>query len=667
MAFSIPEYNERIIANPESRPQINLNLPKELSDTSHIDRMANKISNFKKEETEVLLDMKKERDNGIVNEFMNIYNTERIAKITELKEKYKGGNAQGIVDEYKKWQDDYYTSHIGFSSQNEDGTLYLENNEQVTMAKEELAKNLPSEINTLSTYAATELEDYKKNQFTARVQFAADDLSDERDLNNIALGIGNLNDMVNSFYAGESDEFKKYTAGKLANEALSVNVANMIAVGSTDEELNQAEQMLKSDVVYNNLTPKTRMELEEKLLEKRAKLLGAKTAASGEKKAKATGEALAYGDIDALPEDATNIQKAAFRQGYLEAKEKIFNTDKQHNQQLAKGALSLMSKMIDGNEVTQEDIKQTAETHQLLPDELNYLVKRAGHILQGNIDAVLAANEYFGAIQKSEEDSLITGGIKDVLLEYPEFSEIEATIMDELDDTLESKEVTNYSADNSALRAIYRERNRQQIATNALKEVQSIINNISDDVYDDISIPLVEADEISQTNPMAAKLILNTLAEKAKVDDFYLKNKSIETEVENNYAFYSGASKPNGMDYKNFRERVAKALIELPKDSGKSVTDVATEIYLQRAKGVTAYDKLSITLEKAKFVTHTKEEKEESTPAELRFKDIMDLLDNDMYDKYNLTKEAKALIAKHLLSDRVAIAETYLRSLEYDD
>lgn len=667
MAFSIPEYNERIIANPESRPQINLNLPKELSDTSHIDRMANKISNFQKEETEVLLDMKKERDNGIVNEFMNIYNTERIAKITELKEKYKGGNAQGIVDEYKKWQDDYYTSHIGFSSQNEDGTLYLENNEQVTMAKEELARSLPSEINTLSTYAATELEDYKKNQFTARVQFAADDLSDERDLNNIAMGIGNLNDMVNSFYAGESDEFKKYTAGKLANEALSVNVANMIAVGSTDEELNQAEQMLKSDVVYNNLTPKTRMELEEKLLEKRAKLLGAKTAANGEKKAKASGEALAYEDIYALPEDATNIQKAAFRQGYLEAKGKIFNTNKQHNQQLAKGVLALMSKMIDGNEVTEEDIQETANMNRLLPDELYYLTGKTRNILNGNLDAVLDAQEYFGTIQKTEEDSSIADGIKDVLLEYPEFSEIETAVMDDLDDTFESNEITNYSADSSALRAIYRERNKQQIATNALKEVQSIVDNITDDIYDDISIPLTEAYEISKTNPMAAKVIIETLAEKAKVDDFYFKNKSIETEVENNYAFYSGISKPSGKDYINFRERVAKALMELPKDSGKSVSDVANEIYLQRAKGATAFDKLYITLEKAKFVTHTKEEKEESTPAELRFKDIMDLLDNGMYDKYNLTKGAKAVIARHLLSDRVGVAETYLRSLEYDD
>ena len=106
MAFSIPEYNERIIANPENRPQINLNLPKELSDTSHVDRMANKISNFQKEETEILLDMKKERDDGIVDEFMNTYNTDRISKITELKEKYKGANAQGIVDEFKKWQDE---------------------------------------------------------------------------------------------------------------------------------------------------------------------------------------------------------------------------------------------------------------------------------------------------------------------------------------------------------------------------------------------------------------------------------------------------------------------------------------------------------------------------------------------------------------------------------
>jgi hypothetical protein len=233
MAFSIPEYNERIIANPESRPQINLNLPKELSDTSHIDRMANKISNFQKEETEILLDMKKERDDGIVDEFMNIYNTDRIAKITELKEKYKGANAQGIVDEFKKWQDDYYTSHIGFSSQNEDGTLYLENDEQINSAREQLAKGLPSEINTLSSYAATELENYRQNQFTARTQFAVDDLADERDVNNIAMGIGNIYSMVNEHYKGESEEHKRYVAGKLVNESLTVNIADMIASGET--------------------------------------------------------------------------------------------------------------------------------------------------------------------------------------------------------------------------------------------------------------------------------------------------------------------------------------------------------------------------------------------------------------------------------------------------
>lgn len=343
MAFSIPEYNERIIANPESRPQINLNLPKELSDTSHIDRMANKISNFQKEETEILLDMKKERDDGIVDEFMNIYNTDRIAKITELKEKYKGANAQGIVDEFKKWQDDYYTSHIGFSSQNEDGTLYLENDEQINLAREQLAKGLPSEINTLSTYAATELENYRQNQFTARTQFAVDDLADERDVNNIAMGIGNIYSMVNEHYKGESEEYKRYVAGKLVNESLTVNIADMIASGETLDQLNLAEQMLKEGVVAKNLTNKTKATLSEKLREKQMKILGKMLAnkGSGSGSGKGSGKANSFGAMVAYA-DANGVGP------YLADFEEYLSTlpEAEQNKEKAK-ALATFNKEVD--------------------------------------------------------------------------------------------------------------------------------------------------------------------------------------------------------------------------------------------------------------------------------------------------------------------------------
>lgn len=376
MAFSIPEYNERIIANPESRPQINLNLPKELSDTSHIDRMANKISNFQKEETEILLDMKKERDDGIVDEFMNIYNTDRIAKITELKEKYKGANAQGIVDEFKKWQDDYYTSHLGFSSANEDGTLYLENDEQIKSAREQLARNLPTEINSLSTYAATELENYRQNQFTARTQFAVDDLADERDVNNIAMGIGNIYSMVNEHYKGESEEYKRYVAGKLVNESLSVNVADMIATGETLDQLNLAEQMLKEGVVAKNLTNKTKATLSEKLREKQMKILGKMLAnkgsgsGSGEGSGKASsfGAMVAYADangvgpyladfeeyLSTLPEPEQKKQKAKALATYNKEVDTINTTGVKNDQRAIDSDISVVFRNRHGGATNDE-------------------------------------------------------------------------------------------------------------------------------------------------------------------------------------------------------------------------------------------------------------------------------------------------------------------------
>ena len=307
----IPEYNERIIANPEARSSVNIKQPSEFSDVSYLNRINTNLSQAEREQAKVMFDMKKDRDQGIVNEFLNQYSMARTEKLNELKEKYKGANAQGIMDEFKRWQEDYYTSHVGYSDSARDGALYLENKEQMKGARDALLKSAPSDINSLSLYAASELESYKKNQFNARVEMEAMDLAGETDADNIANKIAMLSENIDDFYGDQSPEFKAYTKRKLIDQAMTTNIANVIGSIDSTDSANMAYKYLDSiskfmsGSIYNDAKNKIDAKYAAELGKNRA-LKGSK--GSGSKggnfttRAQAEGKSAAYIET---PEEAS--------------------------------------------------------------------------------------------------------------------------------------------------------------------------------------------------------------------------------------------------------------------------------------------------------------------------------------------------------------------------
>lgn len=673
MAFSIPEYNDRIIANPESRPQQNLSLPKPLTDTSFIKNIGDTFSDFKKEEMNILVDMKKERDTGIVNEFMNNYNTDRVAKITELKEKYKGGNSQGIIDEYKKWQDDYYTKHIGFSSDNEDGSLYLENDEQVKSAKEQLARSLPSEINTLSTYVASELEEYKKNQFTARVQFAADDLSDERDLNNIAMGIDNLSYMMKDFYKDQSPEFQKYMVGKMADEALSVNVANMIAVGDTDEKLDQAEEMLTSKVVNDNLTPKTRMDLEEKLFEKRAKVLGSSLASGSKKGYSNFGEALAHADPVSMEKynKLDNRGKQLALNSFITETAKINGEYKKTNRDMLSLSLEIMQRVREGQNVSQEEVEQMSLASGLLPSEMQGIfeviedVRFAADFVDGMDGLEFIQNTADASEQDKKLFSVdrIKKSYKGTIPEEVKPKKfrlknkmVASFYKKETDETDVLSEEDIVSLDKNVV--------KQAVAFENLSADQEVVNQIKNGDYDVVEM-FKRIAEMSDQNPKHAGIALDYMIETEKARAFYIKNPDAEDSLKRIYKTFTSEKYDfeDAEDWDDFKQRVALKKIS-PAYANKTIQEVGYEVFDDRASLSTPKDCLMETLRKARRIDQSKSKDENEklkTPAEFFEGQIRILLDGDEYKKYDLTDDTKDILAKMLARRQVAEAETFFR------
>lgn len=225
----IPQYEQRIIANPAKRTQVNLKEPETFRDLSSLQRQTKSIEKTANLAGDIYYDMKKQRDQGIVDEFTNQYNVEKINKVNELRAQYKGANSTKIVDEFSKWHNDYLATHLGIGQDAGKDTLILENDEQIEGAKRALADDLPTSINSLSSYAATELSNYRNHQFEGKIYGLADKLSKERDANNIGAYISTIEGSMASHYAGESAEYINMQSKKTISSALTTNVRNDMA------------------------------------------------------------------------------------------------------------------------------------------------------------------------------------------------------------------------------------------------------------------------------------------------------------------------------------------------------------------------------------------------------------------------------------------------------
>lgn len=222
----IPQYEQRIIADPARRTQINITEPKEFSDTAHLNRMTKQGLDTATEFGEAYLEMKQQRDKGIVNEFGNIYETDKANKVAELRSKYKGANSTKMVDEFSKWHNDYLATHLGLGHEAGKDTLVLENDAQIEGARQLLANDLPTSINSLSSYAATELNEYAKNQFDGRMFLLQDKVSKERDENNLGIYVSSIKNGMADYYSGQSSEYIAMQSQKMIGSALATNVRN---------------------------------------------------------------------------------------------------------------------------------------------------------------------------------------------------------------------------------------------------------------------------------------------------------------------------------------------------------------------------------------------------------------------------------------------------------
>lgn len=236
----IPQYEQRIIASPAKRTQANIKEPETFRDTSSLNRVTKKMGQTAELAGDVYLDMKKQRDQGIVDEFTNQYNVAKIEKVNELRNQYKGANSTQIVDEFSKWHNDYLATHLGIGQEAGKDTLILENDAQIEGAKKALDDDLPTSINSLSSYAATELNNYRNNQFEGVIYGLSDRLSKEQDIDNIFALESTIRYKMNTHYAGESQEYIDMQSKKITSKSLATNIRNNMA---TDPELSMMKML----------------------------------------------------------------------------------------------------------------------------------------------------------------------------------------------------------------------------------------------------------------------------------------------------------------------------------------------------------------------------------------------------------------------------------------
>lgn len=182
---NIPQYTQRFIAEPAKRTQFNVKEPSTFYDTKHLERQGKIMTDLSKDAAKAFIQMKKERDEGIVNEFMNTFTLDRNLKLSELREKYNGKNAHDIIKSYNEWQEQYLIDHRGINREEDDNSLYLENEEQVAAAKIQMRKDLGRLINSLSYYSATQLGEYTDAQYKARINQLMFNGAKERNLENL--------------------------------------------------------------------------------------------------------------------------------------------------------------------------------------------------------------------------------------------------------------------------------------------------------------------------------------------------------------------------------------------------------------------------------------------------------------------------------------------------
>lgn len=222
----IPEYTRRDNAQPMQRGGMNLNVPAPLSrPDGGIGGVGQKALKLSSELVDVFVNMKERRDDGIVSAFMNQYDKDSTAKLIQLKDKYRGQDAHRVMTEFQKWRDEYISQHSSYDKDSaKEGVVYLENAPQNRIAKQKLDAYNVRDINSISSYIATEEETFRVNNLKTSINNNSAHIIDENSADNVMSLKASIIDDVSSLYRGQSKEFIMAAANDVLDSALYGNI-----------------------------------------------------------------------------------------------------------------------------------------------------------------------------------------------------------------------------------------------------------------------------------------------------------------------------------------------------------------------------------------------------------------------------------------------------------
>ena len=264
----IPEYTRRENAQPIQRGGINLSIPGALTGNGPGEVAGKKALKLSGELADVFVNMKERRDEGIVSAFMNQYDKDSTQKLLQLKEQYRGSEAEKIMPEFQKWRDDYIAEHSSYNPDSaKEGVIYLEDAAQNRIAKRKLDSANVRDINSISSYIATEEETFRVNNLETSKSNNSVKIIASNNLKNIASLKEAIAGDVGSLYKGQSKQYIDAATNDVLDTAIYGNIMrdsainpiasitrfqdkNLTAEMSTQMKEKAYEQLLKSFVDY---------------------------------------------------------------------------------------------------------------------------------------------------------------------------------------------------------------------------------------------------------------------------------------------------------------------------------------------------------------------------------------------------------------------------------
>lgn len=223
----IPEYTRRENAQPMQRGGVSLNLPDAFTRPQPDAASAGmkNMLNLGKDLAEVFVSMKERRDDGIVSAFMNQYDKESTKKMIELRDQYRGSEANKVMPEFQKWRDAYIAEHSSYDPDNaKEGVVYIENKAQQRIASQKLDSYNVRDINSISAYIGEEEERFRVNNLNALISTQSEKLVNENFSQNASILKAEIAGNVASLYRGQSRAFLKNVTDELLDKALYGNV-----------------------------------------------------------------------------------------------------------------------------------------------------------------------------------------------------------------------------------------------------------------------------------------------------------------------------------------------------------------------------------------------------------------------------------------------------------